>query len=62
MSDLSAQAVSTWLKDYADVITENANYLTDLDRQIGDADHGSNMSRGGEAAGAFLTAGGADVF
>ncbi|MDN5976518.1 dihydroxyacetone kinase subunit DhaL [Acidipropionibacterium jensenii] len=46
MSDLSAQMISTWLKDYANVINENASYLTDLDRQIGDADHGSNMARG----------------
>lgn len=27
-------------------ITENRDYLTDLDRQIGDADHGANMARG----------------
>ncbi|MCI1749206.1 MAG: dihydroxyacetone kinase subunit L [Acidipropionibacterium sp.] len=61
MSDLSAQAVSTWLKDYADVITENANYLTDLDRQIGDADHGSNMSRGMSAVAALDPASFADA-
>lgn len=53
MSDLSAQSVSTWLKDFADVINEQANYLTDLDRQIGDADHGSNMSRGMSAVAAL---------
>lgn len=61
MSDLSARAVSTWLKDYADVITENANYLTDLDRQIGDADHGSNMSRGMSAVAALDPASFADA-
>ncbi|MBQ9593924.1 MAG: dihydroxyacetone kinase subunit L [Lachnospiraceae bacterium] len=27
-------------------ITENKDYLTDLDREIGDADHGVNMARG----------------
>ena len=27
-------------------ITENRDYLTDLDREIGDADHGANMARG----------------
>lgn len=53
MSDLSAQSVSTWLKDFAEVINEQANYLTDLDRQIGDADHGSNMSRGMSAVAAL---------
>ncbi|PID96679.1 MAG: dihydroxyacetone kinase subunit L [Actinomycetales bacterium] len=41
--------VVAWLADYAKVISENAAYLTDLDRQIGDADHGSNMERGMKA-------------
>ena len=27
-------------------IAENSDFLTDLDRQIGDADHGANMARG----------------
>lgn len=35
-----------WLADYAAVIHEHAGELTDLDRAIGDADHGSNMDRG----------------
>lgn len=43
---LNTEAAAAWLSDYAAVINENAAYLTDLDRQIGDADHGSNMSRG----------------
>ncbi len=25
---------------------QNSDYLTDLDREIGDADHGLNMNRG----------------
>ncbi|MDO4805125.1 MAG: dihydroxyacetone kinase subunit DhaL [Lachnospiraceae bacterium] len=29
-----------------DTITENKDFLTDLDREIGDADHGVNMARG----------------
>lgn len=37
---------ATWISDYAGVIAEQAGYLTDLDRAIGDADHGSNMQRG----------------
>lgn len=53
MTELSADAVSVWLKDYSAVITENANELTDLDRQIGDADHGSNMARGMTAVAAL---------
>ena len=33
----------------AEVIIENKDYLTDLDREIGDADHGVNMARGFQA-------------
>lgn len=29
-----------------ETITENKDFLTDLDREIGDADHGINMTRG----------------
>lgn len=39
-----------WSKDFAAVIGENRQYLTDLDAEIGDADHGSNMARGTQAA------------
>jgi dihydroxyacetone kinase-like protein len=35
-----------WLKATAVVLEENAQYLTDLDSPIGDADHGINMDRG----------------
>jgi len=35
-----------WIREYARVISENAQYLTDLDAAIGDADHGINMERG----------------
>ena len=30
----------------ADVIYENKDYLSELDREIGDSDHGVNLSRG----------------
>lgn len=53
MSELSATTVSAWLKDFSEVISEHANELTDLDRQIGDADHGSNMARGMTAVAAL---------
>jgi len=33
----------------ADVITRNASYLCELDRAIGDGDHGTNMARGAAA-------------
>lgn len=45
MSEISAATVSEWLKNYSAVISEHANELTDLDRQIGDADHGSSGGR-----------------
>lgn len=38
--------VLSWIRDYAQVIEENFEMLTDLDREIGDADHGANMWRG----------------
>ncbi|MGK2309035.1 dihydroxyacetone kinase subunit DhaL [Cutibacterium sp. V947] len=53
MSEISAATVSKWLKDYSAVISEHATELTDLDRQIGDADHGSNMARGMTAVAAL---------
>lgn len=37
---------TAWIADYATVVSQQADYLTDLDRAIGDADHGSNMQRG----------------
>jgi phosphoenolpyruvate---glycerone phosphotransferase subunit DhaL len=40
----------------ADAIEKNKDYLTDLDRAIGDADHGINMARGFEAVMAKLNA------
>lgn len=40
------QSFIAWIADYATVVSEQADYLTDLDRAIGDADHGSNMKRG----------------
>jgi dihydroxyacetone kinase-like protein len=38
--------LTTWIREYARVIGENAQFLTDLDASIGDADHGINMDRG----------------
>ena len=40
----------------AGVIEENKEYLSDLDQQIGDGDHGYNMARGFEAVTAKLAA------
>ena len=38
--------VTDWLREFARVIGENAQYLSDLDAAVGDADHGINMDRG----------------
>src|SRR4051794_9350164 len=45
---------TAWLREYARVINENAQHLSDLDAAIGDADHGINMERGMSAVLAAL--------
>jgi dihydroxyacetone kinase-like protein len=35
-----------WIKNCAEVLKENREYLIDLDAAIGDGDHGANMDRG----------------
>ncbi|MBA2272698.1 MAG: dihydroxyacetone kinase subunit L [Actinobacteria bacterium] len=42
--------VVAWVKAFASAIEENKAYLTQLDSAIGDADHGTNMQRGFQAA------------
>ena len=39
-------AVEDWMKRFAAEISENRAYLTRLDGDIGDGDHGTNMDRG----------------
>lgn len=41
-----ATIVYQCLKEIGDKIMANKDFLTDLDREIGDADHGVNMARG----------------
>jgi phosphoenolpyruvate---glycerone phosphotransferase subunit DhaL len=54
MADLDLSLLTGWIREYARVIGENAQLLTDLDAAIGDADHGINMDRGMTAVvGAF---------
>jgi dihydroxyacetone kinase-like protein len=38
--------LAAWVREFARVIGENAQFLTDLDAAVGDADHGINMDRG----------------
>lgn len=46
---ISKDDVVNWVKIFAQLIEENNELLTELDRQIGDADHGANMKRGFKA-------------
>ncbi len=43
---ITKDQIIQWLKATAAVLEENAEYLTQLDSPIGDADHGINMDRG----------------
>ncbi|MGW9404403.1 dihydroxyacetone kinase subunit DhaL [Arthrobacter sp. NPDC055585] len=44
--ELNAQWAEKWMRDAAALMDENRQRLIDLDRAIGDADHGENMDRG----------------
>ncbi|MBC7088042.1 MAG: dihydroxyacetone kinase subunit L [Tissierellales bacterium] len=40
------KSIYSYIKAMADTINENKDFLTQLDAEIGDADHGTNMARG----------------
>lgn len=46
----TGDAVQEWLRDAAQIFTDRCGELNELDRAIGDGDHGTNMSRGLETA------------
>jgi len=54
MGDVNISLLTGWVREFARAIGENAQYLTDLDAAIGDADHGINMQRGMSAVVAAL--------
>ena len=56
MSELDAAWAVAWIRETARVVAENRAHLIDLDRVIGDADHGENLDRGFSAAIAKLDA------
>jgi dihydroxyacetone kinase-like protein len=56
-SALDARWALRWVRETARVVTENRALLIDLDRVIGDADHGENMDRGFGAVVAKLDTG-----
>ncbi len=45
-----------WLGTFRDSVHEHRDYLTELDAAIGDADHGTNLTRGMDAVMAVLDA------
>ena len=47
---LDAQWAQRWIELSASAVAEHRDYLVDLDRVIGDGDHGENMDRGFRAA------------
>ena len=46
---ISLAQLAAWVRAFAGLIEQNAQYLTELDSAIGDADHGTNMKRGMKA-------------
>ena len=46
---ISKENLLLWLKNCAAILTENRDFLVELDAAIGDADHGINMERGFKA-------------
>lgn len=46
---LTVENTKSWLMTFAEKVKENSAYLNDLDKEIGDSDHGSNMVRGVDA-------------
>jgi len=54
--NVTTAALEQWVRNFAQLVAENRDYLTELDAAIGDADHGSNMDRGMKAAVAALDA------
>ena len=53
---LDAAWALDWARRSAELIAENRAELTELDRAIGDADHGDNLERGMKAVVAKLDA------
>jgi phosphoenolpyruvate---glycerone phosphotransferase subunit DhaL len=43
---VDSMQVTRWMRECSAAIAEQKDYLTQLDAAIGDADHGSNMTRG----------------
>ena len=55
--EVTLERLHGWLREFARVVRENKDRLTQLDSAIGDADHGINMDRGMQAVVAALDGG-----
>ena len=53
---VSVANLEAWLREFARLVEDGKDYLTQLDSAIGDADHGINMDRGMRAVVAELDA------
>src|ERR1700750_1770043 len=51
---VSSASLQECIRQFARLVAENRDHLTDLDAAIGDGDHGANMDRGMRAAVAAL--------
>ena len=47
---MTLDQLTAWMTEFRRLVTEQRDYLTELDSAIGDADHGTNMTRGMTAA------------
>lgn len=57
MASVDATVLVDWIRRFRDAVTDQRDWLTELDSAIGDADHGANMARGMDAVVAKLDAG-----
>lgn len=44
--ELTVETLNDWMKFFAQKVSANKDYLSELDTPIGDGDHGNNMARG----------------
>ena len=56
MTVVDAAALTAWVREFARLVHDQRDTLTQLDSAIGDADHGANLDRGMTAAVAALEA------
>jgi len=56
MADVSVADLVRWLRRFDELVAEHRAELTELDSAIGDADHGTNLTRGTAAVAAALAA------